>query len=54
MPARVSTSGGDVRVGALERGGPHPRGRSVLGCAALAGRGGHQGGERLMCAFLGS
>jgi hypothetical protein len=30
MPMRVSRSGGDVRVRALERGGPRPRGRSAL------------------------
>jgi hypothetical protein len=30
MPMRVSRGGGDVRVGALERGGPHPRGRLAL------------------------
>jgi hypothetical protein len=30
MLVRVSRSGGDVRVGALERGGPRPRGRSAL------------------------
>jgi hypothetical protein len=30
MPMRVSESGGDVRVGALERGGPRPRGRSAM------------------------
>jgi hypothetical protein len=30
MPVRVSRSGGDVRVGALERGGPRPRGRLAL------------------------
>jgi hypothetical protein len=30
MPVRVSRNGGDVRVGALERGGPRPRGRPAL------------------------
>jgi hypothetical protein len=30
MSVRVSRSGGDVRAGALERGGPHPRGRLAL------------------------
>jgi hypothetical protein len=31
MLARVSRRGGGVRVGALERGGPRPRGRLALG-----------------------
>jgi hypothetical protein len=35
MPMRVNRSGGDVRVGALERGGPHPRGRPALGRGGL-------------------
>jgi hypothetical protein len=30
MSVRVSRSGGEVRVGALERGGPRPRGRSAV------------------------
>jgi hypothetical protein len=49
MLVRMSRSGGDVRVGALERGGPRPS-----GCAALAGREGHEGCECLVRAFLGS
>jgi hypothetical protein len=86
MPVRVSKSGGDVCVRALERGGPRPRGRSALErggprprgrsalerggprprgrlslergrpegafcCAALAGRGGHQGRDRVVRVF---
>jgi hypothetical protein len=30
MLGRASRNGGGVRVGALERAGPHPRGRSAL------------------------
>jgi hypothetical protein len=41
MPVRVSRSGGNVRVGALERGGPRPRGIQPSGEADPA-RGGVQ------------
>jgi hypothetical protein len=61
MPMRVSRSGGDVRVRALERGGPRPRGRSALerggprprGRSALerGGRGGDQGRDRVVRVF---
>jgi hypothetical protein len=70
----VSRSGGDVRMGTLERGGPRPRGRQpssdaelarggvsprarrtspegVFSPAALAGRGGHQSYDRVVCAI---
>jgi hypothetical protein len=57
----VSRSGGDVRVRALERGGPRPRGRSALerggprprGRSALerGRRGGDQGRDRVVRVF---
>jgi hypothetical protein len=37
MPVRVSRSGGDVRVGALERGPPRPRGRLAVPLGRAAG-----------------
>jgi hypothetical protein len=63
MPACVSRNEGDVRGGALERGGPRPRGRPALerggprprGCFAVSpwwAAGDHQGRNRVVRVFL--
>jgi hypothetical protein len=62
MPTRMSRNEGDVRAGALERGGPRPRGHPALerggprprGCFAVSlwwAAGGHQGDNRVVCVF---